>query len=182
LSCYDHYYQDEGDNEHLAYWLSNTSTLLFMIQQSLKPGATPQQKTPVSTSLFGRMAMGFRSAPSSAETSAAAEAAAAAVIRPVVAKDPALLFKQQLTAYVEKIFGMIRDNLKNELQTLLSLCIQAPRTSTGRSLRSFRSSKTMRNNSPLDHWNGIYDGLNAILSTLQENFVWEILHSHFLSR
>lgn len=67
---------------------------------------------------------GFRSAPSSAETSAAAEAAAAAVIRPVVAKDPALLFKQQLTAYVEKIFGMIRDNLKSELQTLLSLCIQ----------------------------------------------------------
>lgn len=67
---------------------------------------------------------GFRSAPSSAETSAAAAAAAAAVIRPVEAKDPALLFKQQLTAYVEKIFGMIRDNLKNELQALLSLCIQ----------------------------------------------------------
>lgn len=70
------------------------------------------------------MYQGFRSAPSSAETSAAAAAAAAAVIRPVEAKDPALLFKQQLTAYVEKIFGMIRDNLKNELQTLLSLCIQ----------------------------------------------------------
>ncbi|CAL9227216.1 unnamed protein product [Arabidopsis halleri] len=167
--------KDEGDNEHLAYWLSNTSTLLFMIQQSLKPGDTPQQKPPVSTSLFGRMAMGFRSAPSSAETSAAAEAAAAAVIRPVVAKDPALLFKQQLTAYVEKIFGMIRDNLKNELQTLLSLCIQAPRTSTGRSLRSFRSSKTLGKNSPLDHWNAINDGLHAILSTLKENFVPPVL-------
>ncbi|EFH45739.1 predicted protein [Arabidopsis lyrata subsp. lyrata] len=167
--------KDEDDNDHLAYWLSNTSTLLFMIQQSLKPGDTPQQKPPVSTSLFGRMAMGFRSAPSSAETSAAAEAAAAAVIRPVVAKDPALLFKQQLTAYVEKIFGMIRDNLKNELQTLLSLCIQAPRTSTGRSLRSFRSSKTLGKNSPLDHWNAINDGLHAILSTLKENFVPPVL-------
>ncbi|XP_010433172.1 PREDICTED: myosin-14-like isoform X1 [Camelina sativa] len=167
--------EDEDDNDHLAYWLSNTSTLLFMIQQSLKPGATgasPQQKPPVSTSLFGRMAMGFRSAPSSAETSAAAAAAAAAVIRPVVAKDPALLFKQQLTAYVEKIFGMIRDNLKNELQTLLSLCIQAPRTSTGRSLRS---AKSMGKDSPLDHWKGINEGLNAILSTLKENFVPPVL-------
>lgn len=28
-----------------------------MIQQSLKPGSTTQQKPPVSTSLFGRMAM-----------------------------------------------------------------------------------------------------------------------------
>lgn len=40
------------------------------------------------------------------------------------AKYPALLFKQQLTAYVEKIFGIIRDNLKKELTSLLSLCIQ----------------------------------------------------------
>ncbi|CAG7886841.1 unnamed protein product [Brassica rapa] len=165
--------KDDDDNEHLAYWLSNTSTLLFMIQQSLKPGgATQQRKPPVSTSLFGRMAMGFRSAPSSAETSAAAAAAAAAVIRPVEAKDPALLFKQQLTAYVEKIFGMIRDNLKNELQALLSLCIQAPRTSTGRSLRS---AKSLGKDSPLEHWKGIIDGLYALLNTLKENFVPPVL-------
>ncbi|KAL1203215.1 Myosin-14 [Cardamine amara subsp. amara] len=170
----------QDDNEHLAYWLSNTSTLLFMIQQSMKP--TPQRKPPVSTSLFGRMAMGFRSAPSSAETSAAAAAAAAAVIRPIEAKDPALLFKQQLTAYVEKIFGMIRDNLKNELQTLLSLCIQAPRTSTGRSLRSVRSTRSMNKDSPLDHWNGINDGLNAILNTLKENFVPLVLVQRIFSQ
>lgn len=40
------------------------------------------------------------------------------------AKYPALLFKQQLTAYVEKIYGILRDNLKKELSSLLSLCIQ----------------------------------------------------------
>ncbi|CAN8326334.1 unnamed protein product [Cochlearia groenlandica] len=162
--------KDEDDNEHLAYWLSNTSTLLFMIQQSMKLGATP--KPPVSTSLFGRMAMGFRSAPSSAETSAAAAAAAAAVIRPVDAKDPALLFMHQLTAYVEKIFGIIRDNMKNELQTSLSLCIQAPRTQTGRSLRY---AKSMAKDSPLEHWKGIMDGLYALLNTLKENFVPPVL-------
>lgn len=42
----------------------------------------------------------------------------------VEAKYPALLFKQQLTAYVEKIYGMIRDNLKREISPLLGLCIQ----------------------------------------------------------
>lgn len=40
------------------------------------------------------------------------------------AKYPAILFKQQLTACVEKIFGLIRDNLKKELSPLLSSCIQ----------------------------------------------------------
>lgn len=45
-------------------------------------------------------------------------------IRQVEAKYPALLFKQQLTAYVEKLYGMIRDNLKKEISPLLGLCIQ----------------------------------------------------------
>lgn len=40
------------------------------------------------------------------------------------ARYPALLFKQQLTACVEKIFGLIRDNLKKEISPLLGLCIQ----------------------------------------------------------
>lgn len=47
-------------------------------------------------------------------------------LRQVEAKYPALLFKQQLTAYVEKIYGMIRDNLKKEISPLLGLCIQVP--------------------------------------------------------
>lgn len=42
----------------------------------------------------------------------------------IVAKYPALLFKQHLTACVEKIFGMIRDGLKKEISPFLNLCIQ----------------------------------------------------------
>ena len=45
-------------------------------------------------------------------------------LRQVEAKYPALLFKQQLTAFLEKIYGMIRDNLKKEISPLLGLCIQ----------------------------------------------------------
>ncbi|KAF5930549.1 hypothetical protein HYC85_031422 [Camellia sinensis] len=80
------------------------------------------------TSVFDRLIQtigsaieGFRSSPSSANLAPAHD-----TVRQVEAKYPALLFKQQLTAYVEKIYGIIRDNLKKELASLLSLCIQVP--------------------------------------------------------
>ncbi|KAF3653588.1 Myosin-14 [Capsicum annuum] len=115
--------ENQDSNDHMAYWLSNTSTLLFLIQKSLKPdsavGANPTRKPQPATSLFGRMTMGFRS--SSSDISLAGGA-----VHQVEAKFPALLFQQQLTAYVEKIYGIIRDNLKKELGSLLSLCIQMP--------------------------------------------------------
>ncbi|KAG7612257.1 Myosin N-terminal SH3-like [Arabidopsis suecica] len=163
--------ENEDDNSHLAYWLTSTSALLFLLQKSLKTngsGATQSKKPPASTSLFGRMAMSFRSSPASGNLAAAAEAAALAVVRPVEAKYPALLFKQQLAAYVEKMFGMVRDNLKRELSTLLSLCIQAPRSSKGGMLRSGRS---FGKDSPAVHWQSIIDGLNSLLVTLKENHV-----------
>ncbi|KAL7112670.1 hypothetical protein ACP275_04G017300 [Erythranthe tilingii] len=102
----------------MAYWLSKTSTLLFLLEKNLKPAGTA-----------GATQFGFRS-PSS--TSLAAAAAAIEKVRQVEAKYPALLFKQQLNAsYVEKIYGIIRDNLKKDLGAIHALCIQAPRTSKG---------------------------------------------------
>lgn len=53
-------FQDQDDNNHMAYWLSNTSTLLFLLQKSLKgSGASgaSARKPPAPTSLFGRMTM-----------------------------------------------------------------------------------------------------------------------------
>ncbi|XP_051120458.1 myosin-6-like [Andrographis paniculata] len=166
--------EDGNSNNHMAYWLSNTSTLLFLLQKSLKPAgsatATPARK-PQATSLFGRMAMGFRSSPSSGNLAAAAAAAVEAVPQ-VEAKYPALLFKQQLAAYVEKIYGIIRDNLKKDLGALLALCIQAPRTTKGSVLRSGRS---FGRDAPTNHWQGIIDSLNSLLCTLKENFVPPVL-------
>ncbi|KAL4325114.1 hypothetical protein GQ457_11G003420 [Hibiscus cannabinus] len=165
--------ENEENNGHMAYWLSNTSALLFLLQKSLKAsganGTTPNRKPPTPTSLFGRMTMSFRSSPSSNNIAAAATLA---VVRKVEGKYPALLFKQQLAAYVEKIYGIIRDNLKKELSSLLSLCIQAPRTSKGGVLRSGRS---FGKDSPSTHWQGIIDSLNTLLSTLKENFVPPVL-------
>ncbi|GER24987.1 myosin XI [Striga asiatica] len=164
--------ENQESNEHMAYWLSNTSTLLFLLQKSMKPAgsaATPARKPQPPTSLFGRMTMGFRS-PSS--VSLAAAAAALDTVRQVEAKYPALLFKQQLTAYVEKIYGIIRDNLKKELGSLLALCIQAPRTSKGNLIRSGRS---FGKDSSTNHWQAIIDSLNSLLSTLKQNFVPTVL-------
>ncbi|XP_024981732.1 myosin-6-like [Cynara cardunculus var. scolymus] len=162
--------ENQDNNEHMAYWLSNTSTLLFLIQRSLKPdGASSVRKPPPPTSIFGRMTMGFRS--SSSSVSLAAAAAALEVVRQVEAKYPALLFKQQLTAYVEKMYGIIRDSLKKELGSLLTLCIQAPRTSKG----VLRSGRSFGKDSQSSHWQAIVECLGTLLSTLKENFVPPII-------
>jgi myosin-5 len=91
------------------------------------------------------------------------------IVRHVEAKYPALLFKQQLIAYVEKMYGIIRDNVKKDLSPLLSSCIQAPRTSRGSVLKS--SGRSSSNSPQASPWNSIIDSLNGLLCTLKENFV-----------
>ncbi|CAA7013966.1 unnamed protein product [Microthlaspi erraticum] len=152
--------KNEEDNANLAYWLSNTSTLLFMLQQSLKSGgtgATPLRKSP---SLVRWMTKGFRSP-------------AAEAIRPVDAKDPALHFKQQLAAYVANIIGIIWDNMKKELNTLLTLCIQAPKAFKGNALICITTA---------NYWQGIIEGLDALLITLKDNFVPSVLIQKIFSQ
>ena len=51
------------------------------------------------------------------------------------AKYPALLFKQQLDAFVQKIFPMLRDNVKKEITPQLAACIHAPRAAGARGAR-----------------------------------------------
>ena len=46
------------------------------------------------------------------------------LVRQIEAKYPAFLFKQQLAAFVEGLYGMIRDNVKKELSALLLHAIQ----------------------------------------------------------
>ncbi|PIN14470.1 Myosin class V heavy chain [Handroanthus impetiginosus] len=159
--------EDEANNDCMAYWLSNTSTLLFLLQRTLK--VTVSSQPPQPTSFFGRMAQGFRSYPSSANLAIGGLDG----VRQVEAKYPALLFKEQLTAYVEKIFGIIRDNSKKELSPLLSSCIQASRTSPGSSPRS--SDGSSDNSAPTSNWKSIVDSLNGFLSTMKDNFVPPVL-------
>ncbi|KAK0599291.1 hypothetical protein LWI29_004008 [Acer saccharum] len=169
----------QDNNDVLAYWLSNASTLLLLLQRTLKAsgaaGMAPQRRRSSSATLFGRMTQSFRGSPQGVNLSLINGGMNGGVdsLRQVEAKYPALLFKQQLTAYVEKIYGMIRDNLKKEISPLLGLCIQAPRTSRASLVKG--SSRSVANTAAqqalIAHWQGIVKSLGNFLNTLKANHV-----------
>ncbi|KAL9344476.1 hypothetical protein Peur_062151 [Populus x canadensis] len=164
----------QDNNDSLAYWLSNASTLLLLLQRTLKAsgaaGMAPQRRRSSSATIFGRMTQSFRGAPQGVNLSLINNGVD--TLRQVEAKYPALLFKQQLTAYVEKIYGMIRDNLKKEISPLLGLCIQAPRTSRASLVKGARSvANTAAQQALIAHWQGIVKSLGNFLSTLKSNHV-----------
>ncbi|KAJ3695455.1 hypothetical protein LUZ60_000832 [Juncus effusus] len=173
-----HAIETQDNNDVLAYWLSNASTLLLLLQRTLKAsgaaGMAPQRRRS-SASLFGRMTQSFRGTPAGVDLSFANGSSVIGVgsIRQVEAKYPALLFKQQLTAYVEKIYGMIRDNLKKEISPLLSLCIQAPRVSRASLMKGASRSptRTASQQALIAHWQGIVKSLTNFLNNLKANHV-----------
>ncbi|KAH1235355.1 Myosin-7 [Glycine max] len=158
-SIFDHLIQligseleDPDNNACMAYWLSNTSSLFFHLQQCLRVPTT--RKPPTPTSFFGRMTQGFRSSNSLSSNAFDVE-------HQVDAKYPALLFKQQLAAYVEKIYGIIRESFKKDLSPLLSSCSK---------------DKTSNDNSqPSGSWISIIQCLNRYLKILKENYVPPVL-------
>ncbi|KAL6871437.1 hypothetical protein ACP4OV_014266 [Aristida adscensionis] len=160
--------QKHDSNEDLAYWLSNSSTLLIMLQKSLKAagssGSSPQKRSQPQQSFLGRMV--FRSS----------SIVDMDLVREIEAKYPAFLFKQQLTAFVEGLCGMIRENVKKDLSSLLSHAIQVPRTVKASMVRgrSFGSSSLPRGRSfsnQASYWQAIVDNVTELLKILQENCV-----------
>ncbi|RWR87879.1 IQ motif [Cinnamomum micranthum f. kanehirae] len=172
-----HAIETQENNDVLSYWLSNASTLLLLLQHTLKAsgaaGLAPQRRRSSSASLFGRMTQSFRGAPQGVDLSFTNGGLSGGIdtLRQVEAKYPALLFKQQLTAYVEKIYGMIRDNLKKEISPLLGLCIQAPRTSRASLVKGLRVVTTQAQQALIGHWQGIVNSLGICLNTLKSNHV-----------
>ncbi|KAL2339400.1 hypothetical protein Fmac_007340 [Flemingia macrophylla] len=146
-------HQDPDNNDCMAYWLSNTSSLFFHLQRCLR--VPTARKPPTPTTFFGRMTQGFRS--SNSLSSSAFD-----VVHQVDAKYPALLFKQQLAAYVEKIYGIVRENFKKELSPLLSSCIQVDRSSKD-------------NSQPTGSWVSTIECLNKYLKILKDNYVPPVL-------
>ncbi|GFY98486.1 myosin family protein with Dil [Actinidia rufa] len=148
----------QDNNDVLGYWLSNTSTLLLLLQRTLKASGaaslTPQRRRSTSASLFGRMSHGLRASPQSAGLSFLNGRTLSRLddLRQVEAKYPALLFKQQLTAFLEKIYGMIRDNLKKEISPLLGLCIQAPRASRASLVKGRAQAHAVAQQALIAHW------------------------------
>ncbi|CAA7401257.1 unnamed protein product [Spirodela intermedia] len=103
----------------LPYWLSNTSGLLCLLQRNVRFDTfftSPARAVSGSPGLTGRAMQDMKYRLKNCEES----------FPLLEARYPAVLFKQQLTASLEKIFGFIRDGVKNEISALLTLCIQVP--------------------------------------------------------
>ncbi|KAF6139301.1 hypothetical protein GIB67_021511 [Kingdonia uniflora] len=174
--------EEQKNISDLCYWLSTTSTLLFLLQNTLKasnaPSAASHRNRTSPTTLFGRkMTQGFRSNPSGMGTSSGYSGITEKpdIQSRVQAKYPALLFKQHLTAYVEKIYGMTRDSLKKEISPLLNLCIQAPKSVRPRSTRGLsrkmQSYIAAKQQAPSIHWQSIVKSLDHTLGVMCENHV-----------
>ncbi|KMT04856.1 hypothetical protein BVRB_7g170250 [Beta vulgaris subsp. vulgaris] len=167
--------ETQDNNDVLSYWLSNSATLLLLLQSTLKASGaaslTPHRRRTSSASLFGRVSQGLRSSPQSAGFSLFNGRALGEELRQVEAKYPALLFKQQLTAYLEKIYGMIRDNLKKEISPVLGLCIQAPRTSRTSLVKGRAQANAVAQKALIAHWQNIVKSLNNYLNTMRANYV-----------
>ncbi|XP_022715197.1 myosin-17-like isoform X3 [Durio zibethinus] len=165
------------NNDLLSYWLSNSSTLLLLLQRTLKASGaaslTPQRRRSTSASLFGRMSQGLRGSPQTAGFSFLNGRVLGGLddLRQVEAKYPALLFKQQLTAFLEKIYGMIRDNLKKEISPVLASCIQAPRTSRASLVKGRSQANAVAQQALIAHWQSIVKTLNNYLKTMRANYV-----------
>ncbi|KAK6162834.1 hypothetical protein DH2020_002675 [Rehmannia glutinosa] len=112
--------ENQDNTKNLTYWLSTTSTLLFLIQRTIKASNTSAVASNETEIHPSRCLVEWHSG---------MEGNPIAKSR-IEAKYPALLFKQHLTACVEKIYGMIRDGLKKEISPFLTLCIQVSSTIT----------------------------------------------------
>ena len=135
----------QEDNGRLSYWLSNTVALLYLMQTHIKPAAgggygarLRQSGQQAARGLFGSAGKSLSTMLGRAvgQSSPGDEASIhggtiGGGLRQVEAKYPALLFKQQLDAFVQRIFPMLRDNVKKEITPHLSSCIHAPRSAHG---------------------------------------------------
>ncbi|CAL0310840.1 unnamed protein product [Lupinus luteus] len=174
----------------LAYWLSTTSTLLFYLQCTLKTSnstRTVSRNRNSPATLFGKMAQGFRSSSTGMGISSGYSGMMDKSNEQfkVETKYPAILFKQHLTAYVEKIYGMIRDSLKKEIIPFLNLCIQAPRSLRTRSIRGSRnihSNIAAKRQALHMHWKSIVNKLDQALNILSENYVPSIITRKIFSQ
>ncbi|KAG2451764.1 hypothetical protein HYH02_003543 [Chlamydomonas schloesseri] len=185
----------QEDNNCLAYWLSNTVTLLHMLNKNIKPasgGLSKARATGASStmanatrSVFGAM-FGSRSGASPgglAHAEASIHGGGVGGFKQVEAKYPALLFKQQLDAFVQKIFPMIRDNVRREISPMLSNCIHTPKQHGRTAARpgaaapagGDKAAAGAAGQQSHKSWTDILHVFDTLLSTVKANHVPKVL-------
>ncbi|KAJ3695578.1 hypothetical protein LUZ60_000955 [Juncus effusus] len=160
--------ESEKENDVLPYWLSNTSALLCLLQKNLRSNGflnTPARRSSGALSFGGKV---FQTLKSPTKLLGLEET----LITQVDAKYPAIMFKQQLTASLEKIFGHLRESLKKQISPLLSLCIQAPKSARGHNGKLTKSPGGSVAPLPMNtHWDNIIKFLDSLMDRLRNNYV-----------
>lgn len=186
------------NNAALAYWLSNTTSLLYLLQRTLRSAAGPGGSRrrlgsgaapPPPQSTYDKIKARLTGSPSAAPPPPPVQEGIRGVHQ-VDAKYPALLFKQQLTAFVEKIYSLLRDNVKKEITPQLGACIQAPRavkpgSSTGGPVSRAGSRAGSATGGAVmlsGHWRAMLDVLDALLATMRANHVPPFLVRKFFTQ
>ncbi|KAG1675861.1 hypothetical protein FOA52_001518 [Chlamydomonas sp. UWO 241] len=158
--------RQHDDNGALAYWLVNTVTLLHLLQKNIKPASGGTKKSSargVFDTLFGaRTAVG-----PPAHNEASIHGGSVGGFKAVEAKYPALLFKQQLDAFVQKIFPLMRDNVKKAITPMLANCINTPKVAS----RGRAHDHTSAQQSMLKSWGDILGVMDALLETVKATHV-----------
>uniref|UniRef100_A0A0E0PQH6 Myosin motor domain-containing protein n=1 Tax=Oryza rufipogon TaxID=4529 RepID=A0A0E0PQH6_ORYRU len=170
----------QHDTRSLAYWLSNLSTLSVLLQLSFKTTraaiSTPHRRR----FSYERIFQASQTSNSGLAYFSAQPVDGPSGLQQIDAKYPALLFKQQLVDLIEKVYGMISDKVKKELNPLLELCIQDPRTShSNQAKASLSSASHLGQQSQLTHWLGIVKILNNCLHLLRANHLKFLVFTQF---
>ncbi|CAA6658569.1 unnamed protein product [Spirodela intermedia] len=168
--------ENQDNVGELAYWLSTASTLLFLVQSTLKANTNSRNHAPyvasrrsraMGESLFGRIS--GRPAPSAVGMISSGYSG--------MAGGADACSRQHLTAYVEKIYGMIRDALKKEISPFLNLCIQIrrPRLIRGSSKRVHPGMAAKQASSV--HWQSIVNSMDDFLNIMRRNHTFSQVFS-----
>ncbi|XP_039837345.1 myosin-11-like isoform X7 [Panicum virgatum] len=170
------------DTRGLAYWLSNLSTLSVLLQRSFKVSRTTVS-TPHRRRFSCERIFQANQTSNSGLAYFSAQIDGAIGFHQIEAKYPALLFKQQLVDQIEKVYGMISDRMKKELNPLLELCIQDPRTSYSTQAKaSLSPASGFGQQEQLMHWLSIVKIFNNYLHVLRANHVPTILVQKLLTQ
>nr|AHI45151.1 myosin [Zea mays] len=172
----------QHDTRSLAYWLSNLSTLSVLLQRSFKAtratASTPHRRRISCERIF----QANQTSSSGLACLSAQSVDGGTVFHQIEARYPASLFKQQLVDQVEKVYGVISDKIKKELNPLLELCIQDPRTYSNQAKALMSPSSGLGQQDQLMHWLSIVKIFNSYLHVLRANHVPSILVHKLLTQ
>ncbi|KMZ63776.1 putative Myosin XI [Zostera marina] len=171
--------EDQENIGLLAYWLTNLTMLLSLLQPLFKSGETMNNApssasgSPTSssgshnrrktapTSFWGRFSQSMRIPPSpSSNIPLNSRSFARSSTRHFEAKDPTIFFKNKISEFIQEIYGDLTEKSKNEISPILDLCI-----------KNINESEENPTGDAIAQWKILVKILGKYLKTMRVNYV-----------